>query len=244
MTSKSNRNLLIWVFLLFAGGFLLANISSCGKGAGNASPTGLNIQYEVLNLSPDLGPVNLFINFTQANAIGNPFIFGVNQGYFYVPSIVTPYQFRSALTTSDTPIPQLNANQVLQSGAKYSLFIVGSYLSNSLDTIFTVDTSLAPKTGYGKLRFVNASPSATGGLDVHANGTLAFPGVVYGKHSDYMQLPAGNYDLQIDAKGTTTILNEQPLVTIQDGRLYTLYAYGYNNVTDSATFNAAVITNK
>jgi hypothetical protein len=243
MTSKSNRNLLSWVFLLFAGGFLLTSISSCGKG-GAASPTGLNIQYEVLNLSPDLGPINLFVDFTQVNAVGNPFIFGVNQGYFYVPSTVTPYQFRSGLTTSNTPIPQLNANQVLQSGAKYSLFITGSFLSNSLDTIFTVDTSLAPKTGYGKLRFVDASPSATGGLDVYANGTLAFPGIVYRKHSDYIVLPAGNYDLQIDAKGTTTILNEQQTVTIQDGRLYTLYAYGYTNVVDSASFTSAVITNR
>ena len=242
MTSKSNRNLLIWVFLLFAGGFLLTNMSSCGK-AGNASPTGLNIQYEVLNLSPDLGPINLFVNFTQVNAVGNPFIFGVKQGYFYVPSTVTPYQFRSGLS-SGSPIIPLNSYQVLQSGAKYSLFITGSFLSNSLDTIFTIDTSLAPKTGYGKLRFVDASPLATGGLDVYANGTLAFPGVVYGKHSDYLSLPAGNYDLQIDAKGTTTILNEQPLVTIQDGRLYTLYAYGYTNVVDSASFTSAVITNR
>jgi len=242
MTSKKKVNILIWVFLLFAGGFLLANISSCGKG-GNASPTGLNIQYEVLNLSPDLGPIDLFVNFTRVNAIGNPFIFGVNHGYFYVPSIVTPYQFRSALS-SGSPIIPLNSYQVLKSGAKYSLFITGSFLSNSLDTIFTVDTSLAPKTGYGKLRFVDASPSATGGLDVYANGTLAFSNIVYRKHSDYMALPAGDYDLQIDAKGTTTILNEQKTVTIQDGRLYTLYAYGYTNVVDSASFTSAVITNK
>jgi hypothetical protein len=242
MDFKKTIKILIYLCICIIFAFFISTLQSCGK-AGNASPTGLNIQYEVLNLSPDLGPINLFVNFTQVNAVGNPFIFGVNQGYFYVPSIVTPYQFRSGLSTG-APITQLNSNQLLQSGAKYSLFITGSFLSNSLDTIFTVDTSLAPKTGYGKLRFVNASPSATGGLDVYANGTLAFPGVVYGKHSDYMQLPAGNYDLQIDAKGTTTILNEQPLVTIQDGRLYTLYAYGYTNVVDSASFNSAVITNR
>jgi hypothetical protein len=242
MEPKKTIKSLIYLCICIIGVLFISGISSCGK-AGNASPTGLNIQYEVLNLSPDLGPINLFINFTQTNSVGNPFIFGVNQGYFYVPSIVTPYQFRSALS-SGSPITQLNAYQVLQPGAKYSLFITGSFLSNSLDTIFTVDTSLAPKTGYGKLRFVNASPPATGGLDVYANGTLAFPGIVYRKHSDYMSLPAGNYDLQIDAKGTTTILNEQHIVTIQDGRLYTLYAYGYTNVVDSASFSSAVITNR
>ena len=243
MAYKDQRNTLIWVLLLLTGGFLLTNMSSCGKGAGNASPTGLNIQYEVLNLSPDLGPINLFVKFTQVNTAGNPFIFGVNQGYFYVPATDTPYQFRSGLV-GGAPIPQLNSSEILKSGAKYSLFITGSLLSNTLDTMFTVDTSLAPKTGYGKLRFLNASPSATGGLDVYANGTSAFSGIVYRKHTDYMMLPAGNYDLQIDAKGTKSILSEQQAVTIQDGRLYTLYAYGYTTVVDSASFGSAVITNK
>jgi hypothetical protein len=242
MESKKTIKILIYLCICFIGVLFISALQSCGK-AGSASASGLNIQYEVLNLSPDLGPINLFVNFTQVNAIGNPFIFGVNQGYFYVASIATPYQFRLA-SSSGSPITQLNAYQVLQSGAKYSLFITGSFLSNSLDTIFTVDTSIAPKTGYGKLRFVDASPSATGGLDVYANGTLAFSNIVYRKHSDYMALPAGNYDLQIDAKGTKTILNEQPLVTIQDGRLYTLYTYGYTNVVDSASFSSAIITNR
>ena len=242
MEAKKTIKSLIYLCICIIGVFFISALQSCGK-AGNASPTGLNIQYEVLNLSPDLGPINLFVKFTQVNTIGNPFIFGINQGYFYVPSTDTPYQFRSGLS-SGAPIPQLNSSEILTSGAKYSLFITGSFLSNTLDTMFTVDTSLAPKTGYGKLRFLNASPSATGGLDVYANGTLAFPGIVYGKHSDYMSLPAGNYDLQIDAKGTKSILNEQPLVTIQDGRLYTLYTYGYTTVVDSASFNAAIITNR
>jgi hypothetical protein len=240
MANRNNSSLLISLSLFVFGLLFITIISSCGKQSG-ASPTGLNIEYQVLNLSPDLGPVNLFVNFTQVNAIGNPFVFEVNQGYFYVPSIDTPYQFRSALTSG---APLLNRDDILQSGAKYTLFITGSIGNNTLYPIFTVDTDFVPTVGRGTLRFVNASPTATGGLDIYANGTLAFGDIVYKKYSNFTELPAGNYDIKVEATGTTSILNEQPSVTIQDGRLYTLYAYGYNNTTDSATFNAAVITNK
>lgn len=242
MASKDKNNILIWLFLFVAGAFLLTNITSCGKN-GNASPTGLNIQYQILNLSPDLSPINLFIDFKQVNALTNPFVFNVNHGYFYVPSIDTPYQIRSALT-SGTPISALTRDDILKSGAKYSLFITGTVADNSLYEIFMVDTSKLPTVGRGKLRFVNASPSATGGLDVYANGTLAFPGIVYKKYSDYLELPNGNYDLQLTATGSNTVIKDLPAVTIQDGRLYTFYAYGYTTRTDTAAFNAAVLTNR
>ena len=242
MAIKNRYIIFNWLFLFIGGIFLVTNITSCGKQSG-ASPTGLNIQYNVLNLSPDLGPINLFINFTQVNAAGNPFIFAADHGYFYVPSIAIPFQFRSA-TVAATPILQLNRNDILQSGAKYTLFITGSLGDNSLSPIFTVDTDFAPKIGRGKLRFVNASPSATGGLDVYVNDTLAFGAVTYKNYSKYTELPVGNYELKITATGSANVLKNQPSVTIQDGRLYTLYAYGYTSRADSAAFNAAVITNR
>lgn len=222
---------------------MVANITSCGKQSG-ASRTGLNIQYEILNLSPDLGPVNLLIDFKQVNAFGNPFVFNVNHGYFYVPSTDTPYQVRSAYLLATQ---LFSRDDILKSGLKYSLFITGTYLNGASKTvqIFTVDTASAPAVGRGKLRFVNASPTGTGGLDVYANGTLAFSNVTYPNYSKHwVELPVGNYDLKITTTGSTGILNEQPSVTIQDGRLYTLYAYGYTTRTDSAAFNAGVIVNR
>ncbi|HEY5328148.1 MAG TPA: DUF4397 domain-containing protein [Mucilaginibacter sp.] len=240
MASKKNSNILISLSLFIAGVLFMQMISSCGKQTG-ASPTGLNIEYRVLNLSPDMGPVNMFISFNQVNAIGNPFVFRADRGYFYLPAIVTPFQFRQA-TVAATPVLSLNRNDILQSGAKYTLFITGPY--NSLTPIFTVDTDFAPAVGRGKLRFVNASPSATGGLDVYANGTLAFTGTTYKNISKYIELPIGNYDLKINATGSATVLNDLPGVTIQDGRLYTLYASGYTSRADSAAFNAAVIINQ
>ncbi len=240
MAAKHQYKIFNWLSLFLVGMLITPFISSCGKQNG-ASPKGLNIQYNVINLSPDMGPVNLFINFIQVNAAGNPFVFGVDGGYFYLPSVAVPFQFRLA-NTAATPVLALNRTDDLKSGAKYTLFITGSY--SSLTPIFTVDTDFAPTTGRGKLRFVNASPSAIGGLDVYANDTLAFSQVAYKSQTKYVELPVGNYDLKITTTGSTNVLNDQPSVLIQDGRLYTLYTYGYTSRADSAAFNAAIITNR
>lgn len=228
---------LMWLFLFAVAAFFAFSISSCGKG-NTASPQGLNIEYQVLNLSPDLGQVDLFINYQLVNQ--NPFVFNVNQGYFYVPSVDTPYQIRSALNTGLTFFP---IDSILKPGAEYTLYIVGAVATGSVTTLLTVDTAVEPPLGRGKLRFVNVSPTATGGLDVYANNTLAFPKIGYLQNAGYIQLPVGNYDLQINAAGTPNVLYNLPSVTIQDGKLYTLFAYGYTSRSDSAAFAAAVTTN-
>ena len=84
---------------IFGAGWLGTSLISCGK-ATTGNPQLVNIQYHIINLSPDLLPVDLFIDFRQVNT--NPYIFSVDQGYFYVPSTDTPYQIRSALNTGTT----------------------------------------------------------------------------------------------------------------------------------------------
>lgn len=233
------KNEILTRLLLFVSCvFFIRFISSCGS-SGAASPSGLNIQYEVLNLSPDLYPVNLYIDYKLVNT--TPFVFSGSNGYFYVPSTDLPYQIRSAVGSQ---LPLFNRNDTLTSGAKYSLFITGTTGNNQLSEIFTVDTATSPAPGRGKIRFVNAAPTAFGGLDIYANGTPAFKKIVYPGHSGFIEVPVGNYDIQINGTGTTSVLKDMPSVTIQDGRLYTIYAYGYTTRTDSATFNASVITNK
>jgi len=234
-----NNNIITALLLLFGIAVFTASITSCGKSA--ASVAGLNIEYQIINLSPDLYPVNLFVDYKLVNN-STPFTFEVNQGYFYVPSVDTPYQIRSALG-SQAPI--FNRDDILTSGAKYSLFITGSFGNNQLNEIFTVDTSTTPTVGRGKIRFLNASPTELGGLDLTANGTSAFTKITYPNYSGFIEIPVGNYDFKInETNGSGATIKDLPGITIQDGRLYTIYAFGYTTRTDSAEFNAAVITNK
>jgi len=225
---------------LAASGLWLASvISSCGKG-NNVNAPNLNIRYQVLNLSPDVYPVDLYIKFLKTNA--QPFYYGVSQGYFLAPYLDTPYVIRSAVGTAGQVL--LSRSDLLKRNAEYTMFITGDVAKNTLTSIFTVDTASLPSVGRGKVRFVDASPSGAAGFDVYANGVKAFSNIAYPKFTDFRELPNGYYDFDITATGSTIILKTLTNVQILDGRLYTIYSYGYTNRTDTASFNAAVITNR
>lgn len=239
MSSKIKWKISAWLLTSLAVFWFVSMLSSCGKSA-NVSTASLNIKYEVLNLSPDVLPVDLYINFIKTNS--TPFRYSINQGYFVVPYIDTPYRIRSDRVNGGPEL--LKRSDILTRNAQYTLFITGTLANNSLTTIFTVDTATLPKVGRGKIRFVDASPSGINGLDVYANGTKAFSKIIYPKASDFVELPIGNYDFQVYATGSSAELSKLTNVQIDDGKLYTLYAYGYTTRSDSAAFTAAMITNK
>jgi len=222
-----------------AGLWLVSVISSCGKGPQNEA-INLNIRYEVLNLSPDVFPLDIYFNYIKANP--GHLTFGVNQGYFNVPSLVSPSYVRSSDIRVDTPLFKLT--DTLKRNVQYSLFITGDVVNNSIKTIFTVDTATLPKVGRGKIRFVNASPSGVNGFDIYANNSKMFSKTLYPKASDFVELPNGYYDFTVTDAGKTNVLKTITNYQIEDGRLYTLYTYGYTNRTDSAAFNAAFINNR
>src|SRR6185312_16269482 len=222
MIIKNKNSRSLWLYAIIGCVACITAVSSCGKQP-IASRAGLNIQYEVINLSPDLGPISLFVDYKQVNGRSSPYIFSVNQVYFYVPDIPlpgTPYQFRPFVPNGTISTTLFTRSDTLKSGLKYSLFISGSYnggaAGNSLIQTFTIDTASVHATSRGKIRFVDVSPTATGGLDVYANGTKAFINIPYKGVTGYIEIPNGNYDLQITATGKSAILKDMPAIPIQD----------------------------
>jgi hypothetical protein len=246
MSKKNNIGLRVLLSLGITGALIGTFISSCGK-TSSSSATALNIQYQVVNLSPDLGPVSLYINYSIYNNLN--FFYPTPSGYFYLSSIATPFQIRPSpnqlsTTTIINTSNIFSLNDILKPNFKYTLFITGLNKTSTLDTLFLTDTGSTPTTGRGKVRFVNASPLSTG-FDVLANGTLAFSNQQYKTVSNFIELPAGNYTFQVFASGTTAgVIGSEQNVTIQDGRLYTLYSYGVAGHTDSLAFGMGTLTNK
>ena len=236
------RNKIYKLLSFLITGFALTifwSLSSCG-GKSTLTAASLNIKYQVINLSPDVDSIDLYINFKKVNT--NPFVSFSNQGYFYLTSTITPFQFRPPALTGTTIFTR---DDLLARNLRYTLFITGSLSNNSLNNFLTVDTASAPAAGKGKLRFVNASPVENTGLDLYANGTKIFSAITYKGVSKYIPLPAGNYDLYVTLPDSTTKLYDIPLTTVQDGTLYTLYTSGYPSlVGDVGAFTATVITNR
>jgi hypothetical protein len=242
MYKRNNHSLTALLFLFAVIFLVMPFVSSCGKGASTIPSS--NIQYQVVNLSPNLGSIDLYINFRKVNS--SSYFYPSASGYFFLPSADTPFQIRPG--TALTPGTQLpsssifpNFDNILKPNLKYTLIVTG-LAPDSLYAIFTTDTSSLPKTGRGKVRFINASPRSTG-FDVTANGTSAFANQQFAAVSAFVELPAGVYDFQIFPHGGSTVLQDIPNTTIQDGRLYTLYCYGLAGQTDSLAFGSGIISN-
>jgi len=244
MFKKNNRGLS--VLLSFFGLIFLVMpfISSCGKSP-NSNASVLNIQYQVVNLNQGIGSVDLYVNFIKVNSFS--YFYPNASGYFNLPSIQTPFQLRPGTSlTPGTIAPSYNIltlNNVLIPNTRYTLMLMG-LTKDTVYSIFTADTSALPTQGKGKIRFVNASPNNLGQVTVTANDTTAFAGVPFKTMTKFIQLTAGTYDFKMYQTGSTDVLLDKPNVTIQDGRIYTLYCYGLANRTDSLAFGSGFITNK
>lgn len=224
---------------------MLPFLASCGNND-TVNPTGSNVQLQVLNLSPDVYPVELFINI---NRINTAYRFAATPSYFYLPQIDAPLQVRSTRVNDNDSLRIISRDTIaFQPNTRYSLFITGLYAERSLRTIVTVDdtASLPPIGKGGKIRFVNASPRSTTNFDIWINGVPSIMNTAFGEVSNYVTLPPGNYRFRVyPANTSANSLTELPNVTIQDGRLYTLYSQGIVGkvTTDSAAFKLGVLAN-
>lgn len=230
---------LTWLFAGFICFIAAAGTLSCANN-NNVLPVGTNIQFQVVNLSPDLRPVNLWVGFIRRNAA---YSYPTPSGYFGMASIDTPLQIRSALTNVSTA-NLVSIDTLLKANTRYTLFVTGLRADTSVTGIFTIDTAANSKSGRGKVRFVNAAPRSPN-LDVRANGTPAFTNRAYKSVSSFIEMAPGSYDFLITPAGAPlTNLKTLTRVNIQDGKLYTIYAHGIAGRTDSAAFNAGVLNNR
>ena len=244
MCKKNNKGASVFL-CLFALIFLaMPFLSSCGKSS-NSSAAALNVQYQIVNLNQSIGSVDLYVHYIKVNSTS--YFYPNASGYFYLPSITIPFQIRPGASITPGTIPPsaniLTLNSVLVPNTRYTLMLMGLN-RDTVYNIFTADTSSAPAQGKGKVRFVNASPNNLGQVTVTANDTTAFAGVPFKAMTKFIELTAGTYDFKMYQTGSPNVIFNKPNVTIQDGRVYTLYCYGLANRTDSLAFGSGFITNK
>jgi len=251
MKIKKNNTVTGFITLFVLSVFLTPYISSCGKG-GQATSVGLNVQLEVLNLSPNVHPVNLYMNYIKQST--TPYYYPTSSGYFYLNDIDTPLQIKSAAASAQN---LLRIGQPgFASNHKYSLFITGRYTTdttsgqnvNTLSAVLTRDdTTATPPVGFGKIRFINlAIPNTLFYITANRTATKTFNSTQFDSVSKYVKIPVGSYVFQISpASNPTSVLTTSlGTTTIQDGRLYTLYCYGIVGRTDTSAFNAGVLINR
>jgi len=76
-----------------------------------------------------------------------------------------------------------------------------------------------------------------------AGGAVLFPNTAFKGYSAFTPVDAGTYDLEVRLAGTSTVVLPLPGVTLEAGRIYTVFARGFVGGAGDEALGAQVIVN-
>jgi hypothetical protein len=155
--------------------------------------------------------------------------FADSTGYLPVPSGNNQVQIFPGSSTT----PAISATVFITADMDFTAIAVGGANMWPLDLKLLVDDNTAPTPGFVKVRVGHLAPFAAGSAntlaDVRLQNGIVLPGfndVPYDTISDYVELPAGTYDLKITSPdGSVTLIDPMP-VTLTDGDIASVFAVG------------------
>jgi hypothetical protein len=132
----------------------------------------------------------------------------------------------NAAGTSTTAI---DADVTLADGTDYT--VIASDLVAQITPIVLQDDNTAPAAGNARVRAIHGAPSAPA-VDIYvtapgADLTTATPvltGVGFGDVADYLEVPAGDYQVRITPAGTKLVVIDSGALTLQSGQVRTAIA--------------------
>lgn len=182
-----------------------------------------NGRVRVMHASPDAPAVDIFVDGTKAvTALAFP----NNTGYVSLPA--GPHNVKVFVSPSNgTGTPVLEANLTIAAGKDYTVLAVGEVGKNTLALLPLEDNNAAPAAGNAHVRLIHASPDAPA-VDVLVSGTTTkvFSNVAFKGVGTYTPVPAGTYNLDVAAAGTTTVAKAIPGLQLKDRTVYTAVAVG------------------
>ncbi len=172
----------------------------------------------VVHASPDAPAVDVLVN--DGVAFSNV-AFEEISPFAEVPA--DTYNVKVVPTGATEPVV-IEADLPLSAATDYTV-IATDFLSMITPSILTADGG-TPAAGNVWVRFFHASPD-TPAVDITlTDGTVLIPNVAFQQGSNYLEVPAGTYDLEARVAGTATVGLSVPGVVLEDGMVYTVYATG------------------
>lgn len=231
-------NLFSWVkqqhVKILALGFGLFALSSCLKDSDLASPDYSALS--VINASPGLEPFDFAIDRQLINQ--GSFAYTTRLPYVDIYSGTRNIGIYKDQTTDSLKTGILTA----EPGKIYSLYVIGQ--PSSLEFLTIKDSLTTPATGKAHVRFINLSINSPAlKLNYGVDSTL-FNNINYKSHTGFVEIPGGktyNFSVNNTTNNGNTASNSS--VLIESGRIYTVWASGLYNNTDSLKLGLKVQRN-
>ncbi len=222
-------------FSLLSATLLVASLlvfSSCDK---DDDKTYANVL--VAHASPDAPGVDLLIDDVKQNTAA--LLYPGNTGYLQAESGTRNIKVNVAGTATTV----INADLTLEKDKNYSVFAVDSVAS--ISAIAFEDDLTSPASGKAHVRFIHLSPNAPAvDVAVASSGAVVFGDVSFKEGTAFAPLDAGTYNLDVRVAGTSTVALVLPAITLQAGKIYTVFAKGFLGGTGAQALGAEIIVNK
>jgi hypothetical protein len=120
--------------------------------------------------------------------------------------------------------PVLNKNVFVPPEKIYTLAAIG--LLPNIDILPVLEPKIDNPSDMVYIKFAHLSPNA-GAVDIALpDGKILFKNINYKQLTDYIEVPAGTYALEVRPTGTTTVALYVPNIRLRPQRFYTVYAIG------------------
>ncbi len=198
------------------------------------SPAQSNSLVKVIHASPDAPGVDLLVD----NAIaGTNLTFPNNTGYLTVPSGTRNIK----VNVTGTMTTVIEANVDFMQNKNYSVFAVNSV--SSIEPLLIEDDLTEPAQGKAHVRFIHLSPDAPAVDITLTDGTVVFGNKAFKDFTPFTPLDAGSYDLEVRVAGTNTVALDLPVITVEAGKIYTIFAKGFLSGNGTQQLGAEIIVN-
>lgn len=189
----------------------------------------------VIHSSPDAPGVDLYVDDVLINT--SALTFPNNTAYLEVEEGTRNIKVKA--TGTETTV--INADIAFTADLDYSLF-AANVLASIEGVLFTDDLT-APAAGKSHIRFIHLSPDAPA-VDVALDGgAVVFADFSFKEGSTFTPLDAGTYDLEVRVAGTSTVALDLDPITLEDGKIYTVFAKGLLAGTGAQALGAQIIVN-
>jgi hypothetical protein len=133
------------------------------------------------------------------------------------------------VNAAGTATTVIDADVNLVDGTDYT--VIASGLVASIEPIVLEDDNSAPGTGNVKVRAIHGAPSAPA-VDIYVTApgtdlgdeTPVLTGVEFGDVADYIEAPAGDYQVRVTLAGTETVVIDSGALTLASGQVRTAIA--------------------
>ncbi len=178
-----------------------------------------NARVRVVHASPDAPNVDVYAN---GNRVLSNVPFNTASNYLSVPA----GEYRFHVTPANAPVGSavIDVTATLAAGKDYT--VVALDLVATIKSRVFEDNNAAPAAGTAHIQVIHASPNAPN-VDIAAKGAgVLVPDLGFGEKAGPLPVPAGTYDLEVRAAGSSTVALPVNGVALQAGKVYTFIATG------------------